>query len=223
MNASSSLVEDNRARSPPRRSSQENIRFRGRAIKLKSNPLFRFNYFAACYNTNYNMVNGVRFKNIQRNRFYYWLYPLFRVRYIVVSLALSFVPFFNLLWLLILIALWGIYEKGHRVYKDNRKQVENPFERMVYNPEMCEKYRCMNKFLEVPVEYIQNEEIKASVRDGRVQIMIYNDKFKAMFYGFTKYRWIHITHICLSISIILADYLLLYHFVDFDPANPSGI
>ncbi|CAG9322217.1 unnamed protein product [Blepharisma stoltei] len=219
MNSSSSIVDDNQPRGPSRRISQENVRFKGRPIQLKCNPIFRFNYFAACYNTNYNMVNGVRFQNIKRNKFYYWLYPIFRVRYLVINLSLSFVPFFNFIWLIMLCAMWWIYERGYKIYKENRGKIENPFQRMVYNPEMCEKYRCMNKFLEISPNYSQTEESKVSQRDGRVQIMIYNDKFKSMFYGFTKYRWIHIIHICLSVSIILANYLFLYSFVDFYPSG----
>lgn len=83
--------------------------------------------------------------------------------------------------------MWFIYEKGNRVYKQNRKKVPNPLQRMIYDPEICEKYRCMNKFFEVPAEFM-SEERKATQRNGRVLFMVYNNKFKGMFYGFPKYR-----------------------------------
>lgn len=97
MNSNSFSQENNQMSLSLSRVDQRDVRFRGRKIKLKSNPIFKYNYFIACYNTHYNKVNGISLPKIPRNRFYYTIFPILRVRYLVISFALNFIPYFNII------------------------------------------------------------------------------------------------------------------------------
>lgn len=88
----------------------------------------------------------------------------------------------------ILLSLLVVYEKGHKIYSKNRVIVADPFKNMHYDNAICEKYRCMNKFIEIPVEYVQSEDLRTTQQNGRVQFMFYNDRFKEMYTGFAKFR-----------------------------------
>lgn len=96
MSTSASLVDDNQVRNPLRQINQQDLRFRGKPIKLRANPFFRYNYFATCYNANYNMIDNTPLVKIKRNRIYYAFFPILLKRYIVINLFVNFIPYLNL-------------------------------------------------------------------------------------------------------------------------------
>lgn len=189
----------------------EVLRNRGKQVKILTNPFFRYNYFIACYNTNYNMINSTKLAFIKPNRFYYKLYPILDLQNLVFTILCLFIPYFNLLLLSILITLYVIYEIGNRTYKANLQLIKDPFARMIYHPELCEHFNCMNKFLDLPKDIIKHPEAKIRENaDGRVPFMIYNQNFKKMFNDFSKHRKIHLSNLLTGMLVTCFSYYYLY-------------
>ena len=181
----------------------------GKHIKLKLNPIFRYNYFLMCYNTSFNKINGITLKRLPRNKIYYYLYPILGIKYFLLQFALALTPYINLIWSIFLIFMWAIYERAHLVYSSNAKLLKNPLKKMIYDPELCSKYKCMNKFLEIPAEFIGIRNTRAG-GNQRIKIMIYNNNFKKMYSQFPNYRYLHIFHILFCIFIIILSYIWIY-------------
>ena len=112
--------------------------------------------------------------------------------------------------------MWVVYEKAYFAYRENRKKVQNPFAKMVFQPSLCEFYKCMNKFLEVPSGFLNFQDSRTGNATERVTIMIYNDNFKKMQTQFPNYRYFHIGHICICTIMILLSYLFLYNALGVD-------
>lgn len=184
--------------------------FKGKKIKLQSNPIFRNNYFLMCYNTSYNKVNGITLEKLPRNKLYYTFFPILQPKFFLLHLLLSFIPYFNILWGLFLLFMWAVYEKASRVYSRNKAKVPNPLIRMVFAPDLCKIYKSMNKFLEVPAQSLIFEDSQHSYPTTRVTIMIYNENFKKMQTHFHIYRYLHLLHLCICIILVLIAYFLLY-------------
>ncbi|OMJ76364.1 hypothetical protein SteCoe_24261 [Stentor coeruleus] len=193
---------------------------RGKRIKIKSNPIFRNNYFLKCYNTSYNRVNGIKLKSLPRNRLYYFLFPTLSIKYIFLHFVLAFLPYVNIVWCCILLILWIIYERAAWVYRKNRKKIRNPFINMIYKPDLCKIYKCMNKFLEVPIGFLTFRASELHTTPDSITIMIYNDNFKKMHTNFPYYRYFHIAHVFLCLSISLLCYIWLYSAVGADHIVP---
>lgn len=193
---------------------------RGKKIKLKLNPIFRNNYFLKCYNTSYNRINGVKLNRLPRNRLYYLLFPALNIKFCFVHFILALIPYVNFVWCSLLLILWVIYEKAAWVYRKNVKKVKNPFANMIYKPDLCKTYRCMNKFLEVPIGFLTFTTSELYTTPDTVTIMIYNDNFKKMHTHFPYYRYFHIIHFFICACIILVCYLWLYKVVGAENIIP---
>ena len=187
--------------------------FKGQRIKLKTNPIFRNNYFLMCYNTSYNKVNGIPLTKLPRNRLYYFLFPVLSIKYFFLQVALAFIPYLNILWACLLIFMWVVYERAFLVYRNNRKKVANPFAKMIYEPNLCKLYKCMNKFLEIPTRFLDFQESQQAITSTRATIMIYNQNFKKMHTQFPNYRYLHIGHLVFCIFVILISYFWLYRIL----------
>ena len=199
-----------------RRHDPEQITSKGKTIKIKSNPIFRNNYFIICYNSAYNKVDGISMKRLPRNKLYYFCFPILSIKYFFLQVIFAFIPYFNILWALFLIFMWIIYERAYSVYRENTKKVRNPFAKMVFESEQCKFYKCMNKFLEVPADFLIFHDSLRAATSERVTIMIYNENFRKMQTQFPIYRYLHIGHVILSTFIILISYFLLYSALAID-------
>ena len=206
MESSSTLPLVDQDTSFLRRVNPQSITFRGRQIKLKINPIFRYNYFITCYNFQSNQVNSITLRMLPRNRLYYCCYPVLQPKFLLLHLIFDFIPYFNIFWTFFSIFMWMIYEKARFVYNKNKELVDNPLSKMIYDPEICFRYRCMNKFLEIPLRV----GTLNSDREERITIMVYNQNFKKIFTQFPLYRYLHLLHILICTFTILVCYLWLY-------------
>jgi hypothetical protein len=194
------------------------ITFRGKQIKLRLNPIFRYNYFITCYNFESNKVNFITLSMLPRNRIYYFCYPLLQPKYLLVHLIFDFIPYLNLIWLIFLIFMWIIYERARVVFNANKKLVKNPLSKMHFEPEICLRYRCMNKFLEIP----RTSTTVNGEREERVTVMVYNQNFKKIFTQFPMFRYLHVFHITISTLIIIMCYVWVYHALSIDKSTRFG-
>lgn len=202
------------------------LQSRGRQTRVRNNPISRHNYFIVCYNTDYHMVNGIRLQRIGRNKLYEALFPLLNKKYILLLILLYIFPIFNTIMLAFILALWIIYEKALKIYRRNRTLISDPFENMIYSPEACKRYRCMNKFFALPERIINTfyqyglRDIDRRRRQGTVLFMIYNDTFKKSYEEFPKYRRYHILHFILALTMNVIAYSALYPLITLSPFEP---
>jgi hypothetical protein len=215
-NSSLPLVDQNTTNL--RQINPQSITFRGKQIKLKINPIFRYNYFITCYNFESNKVNSITLSTLPRNKLYYFFYPLLQPKYLLIHLIFDFIPYFNIIWLAFLIFMWVIYERARVVYNSNKKLVKDPLSKMIFDPEICFRYRCMNKFLEIPLRpgTINTE------REERITIMVYNQNFKKIFTQFPIFRYLHVFHMTISAFIIVMCYVWVYHALRLDKSTGFG-
>ena len=75
----------------------QNIAFRGKPIKLQSNPIFRCNYFLLCYNSLHKKPSGIELKKLPRSKIYNFCYPVLGIKYLLLQLILDFIPYINIL------------------------------------------------------------------------------------------------------------------------------
>jgi len=202
-----------------RRINPQSITFRGKEIKLKLNPIFRLNYFITCYNFQNNKVNSITLKILPRNKLYYFCYPILQPKYLILHFILDFIPYFNILWVFFLIFMWVVYEKARVVYESNKKLVRNPLRKMIFDPEICFRYKCMNKFLEIRV---RGSSLNPETED-RITVMVYNASFKKNFTQFPFYRYLHLFHILVCTVIIVFCYLWIYQALDIRKIAVFGI
>jgi hypothetical protein len=183
------------------------ISFRGKQIKLKPNPIFRYNYFAICYNFHQNQIHKISLEKLPKYKLYYFFYPVLQLKYFLLHILLDFIPYINILWFLLLVALWLMYERAFVVYRKNFKKLPNPFKKMIYEPEICRKLNCMNKFLEVPIGVFSGVTRE---NDTRITVMVYNDSFRKMMTQFPCYRLLHILHGVVCGFALVLCYLWVY-------------
>lgn len=179
---------------------------RGKQIKLKLNPIFRYNYFVVCYNSSFNQINGIKLNRVPRNKIYYNCYPILQGKYILLHIILDIIPYINVLWAIFLMFMWLVYERAYSGYRVNVKKLMDPFKKMVFCPELCEKFKCMNKFIEIPV----GENERCTANGNSMTVMIYNERFKKMMTRFPYYRFLHMFHIFVCTLLIVISYLIVY-------------
>lgn len=197
----------------------QSITFRGKAIKLKINPIFRYNYLVTCYNFKNNKVNSITLQLLPRNKLYYLCYPVLQTKFLFLHLILDLIPYFNILWVVFLIFMWIVYERARSVFEANKKLVKNPLRKMIFDPEICFRYKCMNKFLEIPV---RGSSLNPATED-RITVMVYNQSFKKIFTQFPLYRYLHLFHILVCTFIIAFCYLWIYQVLDIRKIAAFGI
>ena len=78
----------------------------------------------------------------------------------------------------------------------------------------------MNKFLEIPREFLSYDRAETHNNSEKVTIMIYNDNFRKMYSQFPYYRYFHMIHVFISAVIILLSYLYVYEAFFIDKIIP---
>mmetsp|Transcript_5263 Transcript_5263/g.9658 ORF Transcript_5263/g.9658 Transcript_5263/m.9658 type:complete len:206 (-) Transcript_5263:121-738(-) len=172
---------------------------RGRVVRVKKNPISKYNYVMLCHNTPYNRVDNTTLALLPRSRFYEAFFPLLRLKYCAAMILLGICPVLNALTWLMLFILWIQYERAAAVARSNAKLVSNPFSRMVYYPELCKHFGVMNKFLSLRMESFLsldiNLDLTGRTQDGFVNFMVYNDAFTAHYSMLRRFRWLHLLHL----------------------------
>lgn len=123
-----------------------------------TNPIEKYNYFIQNYNVNYNKIDNIELKSVPFQTFYTICF-LIQSRIINLFIILVVIPgillvgkeyldhnhyHFNIIiyiYYFILISCsfteLAIYLVAKRIYKHNSKIIANPFQKMVFHPDIC--------------------------------------------------------------------------------------
>lgn len=118
-----------------------------------NDPIQQYNHVIRCYNTDENQVGGINLEEMKASVIYssFWRFfsnPCFLVIFLILIVAPGIGIFFYF-WLLAAII---IYFSRLSVFYKNAKRVGNPFQNMVFSPELCKAANVNNKFYEIKVQ-----------------------------------------------------------------------
>jgi len=120
-----------------------------------SNPLQQYNYFVEFYNKKENCINGLQLDSLSspNSTIFNHFWKVYSNSFLLlVFLLLMLVPFAGIFLYLTLCISLVTYFLALQTFKRNENKVENPFERMIFCPEMCTSVGLPNKFYEIRIE-----------------------------------------------------------------------
>ena len=123
---------------------------KSQSVKLQSDLMRQYNHVISCYNTEDNKVGSFQLEPMKENWFYtkFWRiasYPC----YLLIFELLIMVPGLGVLSFLWLLLSTIHYFRGLIVFKRNQRVVSDPFQNMVFCPEICQASGVTNKFVEI--------------------------------------------------------------------------
>ncbi|CAG9325228.1 unnamed protein product [Blepharisma stoltei] len=193
-------------------------------IEVYNHAIKQFN--AKCNRTN---ENG-HYEKLTNNWFYKaWMLRwftriradsncLFLVLSFLASFAIGIIPYLNIIdftiWFIILL----FYEKQRKIHNLNAKISKNPFQYMIFDPEICRQAGLMNAYYELPISALSTVGLKEAQiqmlkgragKSGVVIFMVYNDKFRRAYSNFGWLRYFNIVHMIVIVGgIIFANFWL---------------
>lgn len=172
-----------------------------------TNTIDRYNFFVEQYNLTYNIVKNTKMTRVSGGLLYRIGYTIEKslVNFLIVlgfvptlflvfkmcftdpewlyftllTMYMGFICFISLMTLL-------IYFHGKRTYERNLLLVANPFQRMIYSPDICRILNLNNVHLEFPLEELeklnltatQKKQIESNVDyTGKAKFMVYDQDF----------------------------------------------
>ena len=119
-------------------------------VRDSLDPIQCYNHVIQSYNVQENRVDEKHLRSVSESRCYSKFWRIFRVPLLLI--------FFQMLILMPIIGLifylWELYSviayfRGLRVYHSNKLVVEDPFQNMIFCPEICRITNSINKFYEI--------------------------------------------------------------------------
>lgn len=121
-----------------------------------SNPISKYNYFVKIYNDDCNRIDEkslLLMYDFLLYKFMFFLMDNFIGR-VFLFLFLLLLPFFNIVFFLLIWTANCTYIAGLKVFRNNKKLIEDPFQNMVYSGEICDSLKCNIYFFEISIEGI---------------------------------------------------------------------
>lgn len=115
-------------------------------------PIQQYNYVIHHYNFEENQINHTRLDLIQESTIYHQFWQVSSRPWLLFTmLALIIIPgigFLIYIWLSI-----GIlnYLYGLPIYNRNRTRISDPFQNMIFSPELCRITNSLNKFFDIKI------------------------------------------------------------------------
>ena len=191
----------------------------GRQIHSPHDPISQYNLVVTCYNTKHHQLSGQRLESLPPSRVYSVLYRYTRLRCLPLLLVLFLVPVLNLVTVMLIAAVWMLHERALRVHAKNQQHVPNPFENMLFGPQVCSYYRCNNKFLNLETRLCPSALHTRTNAQGLVPVMFYNEQFRRYFFGFERKRWRFLLQMLTGVLLCILCLMVLYPLVGLDLTN----
>lgn len=183
----------------------------GKRVRSPSDPISGYNHVATCYNVSYHCTVPPPMHLMPNSRLYQLWYSYLHLYFSLPLLIFALIPVLNAIVLMAEALLWIQYELAYRVYTKNATYVANPFQNMVFSPQICSRYAVNNTFLQVPLNICPpslNNLPSRLTPNGKVNIMFYNKAFRRYYTSFPRGRWVHlgnllVTLICCGVSLVV--------------------
>ena len=119
----------------------------------KDDPVLKYNYVIDRYNIEESQFNKIALDLMPLSSLYNFMWKSINhpVKIIFFLIALT-IPLFGLILYLCLLIAFIHHSVCMKLWKQNNKKVSNPFENMVFSPELCEKMKSINRFFEIQVK-----------------------------------------------------------------------
>ena len=121
-------------------------------------PIDKYNYFVCFYNKDCDeFSSNNKFKLMKSSRVYNFAFLLINNQKLkwLTALSLFFLPFFNIILACIIFISLLYYKRGLSVYLSNKLINPNPFDKMIYAPEVCEEKGIINESMEIELSGIK--------------------------------------------------------------------
>ena len=121
----------------------------------KDDPVLKYNYVIDRYNTEESQFEKIALDFMPLSSLYNFMWKSINhpVKIIFLLIALT-IPLFGFILYLCLLMAFIHHSLCMNLWKQNNKKVSNPFEYMVFSPELCEKMKTINRFFEIQVKGI---------------------------------------------------------------------
>ena len=126
-----------------------------------TNSLKKYNIFVDIYNNEVNQISNTKFKKVKDLKFYNLFdkfFSSFSGKF--ATLILLLIPGVNLVIFLIILTMMILFENAYSIFKENEKKVKDPFEKMIYSPELCKNVDKTHHFYEIEL----NGKIKIKIK-----------------------------------------------------------
>lgn len=190
----------------------------GKRVRSPSDPISAYNHVVSCYNVRYHCTVPPPMHHLPNSRLYQLTYRYLRLWYSIPLLISALVPVLNLLVLMVQALIWLLYELAYRVYMKNAAYVTNPFQHMIFSPQICTRYSVNNTFLPVPRSMCPDTlNLQHRLRpDGQVTVMFYNPAFRRYYTGFARARWVHLGYLMVTMICCCVSLAFVYPFCGMD-------
>ena len=119
-------------------------------VKDTMDPIQCYNHVIRSYNVEENRIDEKYLRNMSESCCYSRYWRIFRVPFLIIFLQILIVcPIIGLFFY-----IWQLYSvitylRGLRVYRSNRITVDDPFQNMIFCPEICRITNSISKFYEI--------------------------------------------------------------------------
>lgn len=115
-------------------------------------PIQQYNYVIHHYNFEENQINHTKLSLIRESSVYHQFWKIYcRPWLLFTFLGCTVVPGVGLLVYLWMVAGILAYLSGVLVFNRNRSEVSDPFQNMIFSPELCRITNSLNKFFDIKI------------------------------------------------------------------------
>lgn len=119
-------------------------------VTIELDPITQYNHVMTCYNTDENRVGQIELKRMSEFGLYKSIWKIFNNPCaLMVYVLLIMSPFLGALLYLILFIFTIQYFLNLSTYNRNRSRVPDPFQNMIFCPELCATAGAINKFYQI--------------------------------------------------------------------------
>ena len=123
------------------------------SVDPDTDAMQQYNHVINCYHNEANQVENYQLKSMNESKFYHSYWKILTSLPFVFLFELCIViPFLGLILFCWQVYAVVLYFEGLRVYKENRSSDVDPFENMIFCPEICKLSNSINKFYEMQVQ-----------------------------------------------------------------------
>jgi hypothetical protein len=197
-----------------------------RVFMPSEDPIGLYNHAVNQFNARCNRTADGPLDKLDTNCFYsawmirWWVRlqayrnPFFFILSVTLSTLIGFIPIINLVLFMLWLIVWILYERQAPLHKRNVEKSKDPYEKMIYAPEVCRRVGLTNMYYNLPISQMESfglkpdqvANLKSRASGGTVLFMVYDDKFKAAYEKFWLLRWFHIANLlCIIIIIVIAN------------------
>eukprot|EP01017_Pseudomicrothorax_dubius_P036947 TRINITY_DN5358_c0_g1_i1.p1 TRINITY_DN5358_c0_g1~~TRINITY_DN5358_c0_g1_i1.p1 ORF type:complete len:219 (+),score=46.63 TRINITY_DN5358_c0_g1_i1:70-657(+) len=180
----------------------------------------RYNTIVHEYNSSENRIAEVYMNKMNEYAIYNIFFnPMrtFPARFLM-FFACLFVPLLPFILVPALLIVLIQYELSYRVFCENEHKVPDPFQNMIFSPDLCRITNNNHRYYELSIKDLEglsfNFEVIRSLRmreiQGKIRFMVYNAEFSEYYTNFPTHRRSHITNLIFAIVLSVINCFVYY-------------